>query len=43
MEIVLVRHGQPEWLKNNEYNLNPNLTEKGTLQAELSSSIFTKG
>ena len=20
MEIVLVRHGQPEWLKNNEYN-----------------------
>ena len=42
MEIVLVRHGQPEWLKNNEYNLNPNLTEKGSLQAEMSSSIFQK-
>ena len=42
MEIVLVRHGQPEWLKNNEYNLNPNLTEKGFLQAEMSSSIFQK-
>ncbi|MDA9275852.1 histidine phosphatase family protein [Acidimicrobiia bacterium] len=42
MEIVLVRHGQPEWLKNNEYNLNPNLTEKGSLQVEMSSSIFKK-
>lgn len=42
MEIVLVRHGQPEWLKNNEYNLNPNLTEKGSLQAEMSSSMFQK-
>ena len=42
MEIVLVRHGQPEWLKNNEYNLNPNLTEKGSQQAEMSSSIFQK-
>ena len=42
MEIVLVRHGQPEWLKNNEYNLNPGLTEKGRQQASLSSSIFKK-
>ena len=40
MEIVLVRHGQPEWLKNNEYNLDPGLTEKGTQQAVLSSSVF---
>ena len=40
MEIVLVRHGQPEWLKNNEYNLDPGLTEKGTQQALLSSSVF---
>ena len=40
MEIVLVRHGQPEWLKNNEYNLDPGLTEKGTEQAVLSSSVF---
>ena len=40
MEIVLVRHGQPGWLKNNEYNLDPGLTEKGTQQAVLSSSVF---
>ena len=40
MEIVLVRHGQPEWLKNNEYNLDPGLTENGTQQALLSSSVF---
>ena len=43
MEIVLIRHGQPEWLKNDQYNLDPGLTEKGTRQAFLSSSIFTKG
>ena len=43
MEIVLIRHGQPEWLKNDQYNLDPGLTEKGTRQALLSSSIFTKG
>ena len=43
MEIVLIRHGQPEWLKNDKYNLDPGLTEKGTKQALLSSSIFTKG
>ena len=43
MEIVLVRHGQPEWLKDDQYNLDPGLTEKGTRQAFLSSSIFTKG
>ena len=42
MEIVLVRHGQPEWLKNNEYNLDPGLTEKGTQQALLSSSVFQR-
>ena len=42
MEIVLIRHGQPEWLKNDQYNLDPGLTEKGTRQAFLSSSIFTQ-
>ena len=43
MEIVLIRHGQPEWLKNDEYNLDPGLTEKGNQQAFFSSSIFNKG
>jgi broad specificity phosphatase PhoE len=42
MEIVLIRHGQPEWLKNDEYNLDPGLTEKGNQQAFFSSSIFNK-
>ena len=43
MEIVLIRHGQPEWLKDDEYNLDPSLTEKGNQQAVFSSSIFNKG
>ena len=43
MEIVLIRHGQPEWLKNDEYNLDPGLTEKGNQKAVFSSSIFNKG
>ena len=43
MEIVLIRHGQPEWLKDDEYNLDPGLTEKGNQQAVFSSSIFNKG
>ena len=42
MEIVLIRHGQPEWLKNDEYNLDPGLTDKGTRQALLSSSVFNE-
>ena len=42
MEIVLIRHSQPEWLKNDEYNLDPGLTEKGTRQALLSSSVFSE-
>ena len=43
MEIVLIRNGQPEWLKDDEYNLDPGLTEKGNQQAVFSSSIFNKG
>ena len=42
MEIVLIRHSQPEWLKNDKYNLDPGLTEKGTRQALLSSSVFSE-
>jgi len=27
MEIVLIRHGQPEWVKDGEYTVDPGLTE----------------
>ena len=34
MEIVLIRHGQPEWVKNDLNIVNPPLTELGHVQAE---------
>ena len=34
MEIVLVRHGQPEWIKNDLNVDNPPLTDLGFAQAE---------
>ena len=40
MEIVLIRHGQPEWVKDGEYTVNPGLTEVGQQQAEKSASVF---
>lgn len=40
MEIVLIRHGQPEWMVNDVYQQNPNLSALGHKQAELSSAIF---
>ena len=40
MEIVLIRHGQPEWMVNDVYQQNPNLSVLGHKQAELSSTIF---
>ena len=40
MEIVLIRHGQPEWMVNDVYQQNPNLSALGHKQAELSSTIF---
>ncbi len=43
MEIVLIRHAQPQWLENGKYDLNPGLTPKGDHQALKSSSEFTKG
>ena len=42
MEIVLIRHGQPEWLKDGEYSVDPGLTEIGKKQAEKSASTFEK-
>ena len=42
MEIVLIRHGQPEWVKDGEYTVDPGLTEIGKKQAEQSASTFEK-
>ena len=42
MEIVLIRHGQPEWVKEGEYTVDPGLTELGKQQAEKSASVFIK-
>ena len=43
MEIVLIRHGQPEWMVNDVYQQNPNLSALGHKQAELSSTMFESG
>ena len=43
MEIVLIRHGQPEWMLNNEYTRNPGLTELGNTQSKKSADQFPKG
>ena len=40
MEIVLIRHGQPEWMPGDVYTKNPGLTSLGKLQSEKSSSVF---
>ena len=40
MEIVLIRHGQPEWMPSDVYTKNPGLTSLGKLQSEKSSSAF---
>jgi len=40
MEIVLIRHGQPEWIVDDVYQQNPNLSTLGHKQAELSATIF---
>ena len=42
MEIVLIRHGQPEWVKDGEYTVDPGLTEIGKKQAEKSASFFSE-
>lgn len=44
MEIVFVRHGQPEWVKNGLNVVNPPLTDLGHVQAEaMSSKLATDG
>mgnify|MGYP003300191880 CR=1 FL=1 len=43
MEIVLIRHGQPQWMLNDEYTRNPGLTELGVIQAKKSADQFPKG
>ncbi len=42
MEIVLIRHGQPEWMPGGVYTKNPGLTSLGKLQSEKSSSAFVE-
>lgn len=34
MEIVLVRHGEPEWVRNGLNVVDPPLTERGLMQAD---------
>ena len=42
MEIVLIRHGQPAWMINDEYQRNPGLTKLGNIQSKKSAKQFTK-
>jgi len=40
MEIVLVRHGQPEWVVDDLNVVDPPLTELGTQQAEQTGAVL---
>lgn len=40
MEIVLIRHGQPEWVRNGLNVVDPPLTERGFLQAERTGEVL---
>ena len=42
MEIVLIRHGQPNWLHGEEYTMDPSLSNLGVEQAKLSSDALRK-
>lgn len=42
MEIVLVRHGQPEWVRDGLNVVDPPLTERGHLQAERAGEVLGK-
>jgi probable phosphoglycerate mutase len=42
MEIVLVRHGQPEWVRNGLNVVDPPLTALGHQQAELSGTALAR-
>src|ERR1700710_2922876 len=40
MEIVLVRHGQPEWIRDGLSVVDPPLTELGAEQAEQTGAVL---
>jgi probable phosphoglycerate mutase len=40
MDIVLVRHGQPEWVRDGLNVVDPPLTELGTAQAEQTGAVL---
>ncbi len=42
MEIVLVRHGEPEWVREGVNIVNPPLTERGRAQAERLAQVLAK-
>ena len=41
MEIVLVRHGEPEWVRNELNVVDPPLTERGHMQAACTGDALT--
>jgi len=42
MEIVLVRHGEPEWVRGGLNVVDPPLTERGQAQAEQLAQVLSK-
>lgn len=40
MELVLVRHGEPEWVRDGRNVDNPRLTERGRTQAECAAAVL---
>lgn len=41
MEIVLIRHGEPEWIREGRTVVNPPLTDRGHLQAKRLAEALT--
>ncbi len=40
MEIVLIRHGEPEWVRDGRNVVDPPLTERGFLQAQRTGEVL---
>ena len=40
MEIVLIRHGEPEWVRDGLNVVDPPLTERGRRQAERVAAVL---
>ena len=40
MEIVLIRHGEPEWVRDGLNVVDPPLTERGHRQAERVAAVL---